>query len=411
MNKIYFKLTFIFLLSLSVVARINCPDYKAVVCHAGSEINPHYVEVCVSFSSLYGHLAEHENDYYGECGLRNVKKSYVCNAGMRHQDVDNQICINKDEGEPRFVSQCEPGAANCVCTSAKDLYLFDYFSVELSTYNPLTEVSSNTEVKNINAGKATFNVATTDPAYTRITEDNGLSFKLGSERLNGEYFVDTCWMNTTGLEQYSLDFTINSSVIAESSNGISYPIHSGLHSRFLLYCDQNFDGNFDYSTVSLVDGTSYLPFGTGQQASFDYAVSNSEFCFIRQSFKEIYPDRMRDWDLKNITVLNNVESHEEVITDGPIRICHVQEITNGNNNGTNGSYGSMIETVKVGASFQTIDNKKIYECTNLRFNNSDHLKSYIKYGKDEKDFRDVHQHDYVGICNNICGPIHGNGAN
>lgn len=394
--------------------RVNCPDYKAVVCHAGSVNNPNFQEICVSFSSLYGHLAEHEMDYYGECGLRNVKAAYACNAGLRHQDADKTICIQKDNDFEQYVDSCG-SSKNCTCYASKDLYKFDYFNVQTASFDPYTQEVEDLifSTRDIQAGQDRFKVATSEPAKTVIKSENGLSFRLGSERLNAQYFVDMCWTNTTGSQDYQLDFSLDSRISSnwQGVGPIDYPSISNLYTKFQLFCDINFDGVYDYDTATLVDSTEYVPFSVGQYSRFDFSVYNAEFCYVRQAFIENNMSMARPWDLKGITVLNNLISDEEVIQDGPIEICHVQEITNGNSNGTNGSYGSMIETVTVGTSFTTIEKKKIYECTNLRFNDSNHLKTYIKYGKDEKDFRDVHQHDYVGICNNICGPIHGNGAN
>lgn len=409
--KIIFSLLFII---SSAFAKIACPDYKAVVCHAGSEINPHFVEVCVSFSSLYGHLAEHANDYYGECSLRNVKQSYVCNAGLRQKDVDDKICIRRDGDATAYVSDCGT-SKNCTCTSAKDLFQFDFFAVDLADFDPaLAIVTSNYTTKNIQAGKERYKVATADPARTIIASQNGLAFNLGSERMNAEYFVDACWMNTTGMEEYSLEFSVDSRITSNTqgdNSSIDYASASGLQSRFLLYCDTTFDGVFDLNSVSMIESTSYLPFNIGQYAKFEYTVADAEFCFIRQSLIETNPMQMRPWNLKNIVVTNNVTSHEEIPVERPIEICHISEISKHGGNGTNNNYSSMIETVRVGQPFSTNAGNKIYECSNLRFNNSDHLKAYVSFAKDAQDFRDIHQHDYVGTCNNICGPIHGNGAN
>lgn len=408
------KIIYIFLFIFSnAMAKVACPDYKAVVCHAGSVNNPNFVEICVSFSSLYGHLAEHSNDYYGECTLRNVKSSYVCNAGLRQKDVNDKICIRRDIDQTVYVNNCD-GSSNCTCSSAKDLFIFDFFDVSKADFDPFDGVETSVySTSHIQAGKDRYKVATPDPATTRIANENGLSFNLGSERMNAEYFVDACWMNTTGLEEYELDFSIDSKITSNTQGdnvSLDYAQASGLQSRFLLYCDSVFDGVFNYETAQVVASTNYAPFNVGQYTRFDYNVSDSEFCFIRQSLIETKPMAMRPWNLKNIVVSNNVTSHEEVPADRQIEICHINEISK-NGHGTNGDYSSLIESVRVGQPFSTVDGKKIYECSNLRFENSDHLKAYISFAKDSKDFRDIHQHDYVGTCNNICGPIHGNGAN
>ncbi|EQC50503.1 hypothetical protein [Bacteriovorax sp. DB6_IX] len=409
-----YLIALIFILTAQVQARVNCPDYKAVVCHAGSEINPHYVEICVSFSSLYGHLAEHEMDYYGECRLRNVKAAYACNAGMRHKDANETICIQRDNDETRYVASCGE-SKNCMCSGFVNQFVFDYFNVEMSTYNPFLDLSALSEVKNIQAGQDRFMAATNTPATTKIKSEGGLSFYLGSERMNGEYFVDMCWTNTTGSQQYDLDFSLSSSIISNIDNGQTYPEVTDLKSKYHLFCDYDFDGYFNYDSLVRVESSPEVPFQLGTYANYDFSISNAEFCVVRQTFEERQPERMRPWDLKKITVLNNLNIETPIPNDGPIRICHVQEITNGGgpggNNGTNHSYGPHIAAVTVGQPFQTVNKKKIHECTQLEFRDSDHLKEYIKHGKDNKEFRDIHQHDYVGNCYSTCGPIHGNGAN
>jgi hypothetical protein len=405
---------FLTFISVSVFAKNSCPDYKAVVCHAGSEVNPHFVEICVSFSSLYGHLAEHEMDYYGPCRLRNIKAPYACNAGMRQKDSAGVICIQRDGDETKYVSSCGD-SKNCYCSGPSDQYLFDFFRVDLVDFNPFTEEETNPLTKNIQAGKDRFKAATNSPASTKIVTEGGLSFNLGSERMHGEYFVDMCWMNTTGSEQYDLDFSVQSNIIANTDNGIPYPLVTDLKSKYHVFCDYDFDGVANYDSLSHVQTSTEVPFQVGSIASYDFNVSNAEFCIVRQSFKEMMPEVMRPWDLKKIVVQNNLEIDVPPYNDGPINICHVQEITNGGgpggNNGTNHSYGPHIAAVTVGIPFQTINKKKIHECTQLQFRDSDHLKEYIKHGKDNKEFRDIHQHDYVGTCRSTCGPIHGNGAN
>ena len=409
----YLIILFTFI-SISAHAKNSCPDYKALVCHAGSEINPNYVEVCVSFSSLYGHLAEHEMDYYGECRLKDVKAPYACNAGMRQKNSSEVICIRKDEDETRYVSSCGD-SKNCMCSGPDDQYLFDYFKVDLIEYNPFVGSEASPTQKHVEAGKNNFELATENPANTKIVSEGGLSFNLGAERMNGEYFVDMCWMNTTGSKKYDLDFTIQSRITTHSDNGTDYPTVSGLKSRYKIYCDYDFDGVYTYDTLTRIDESPNLPFEVGDITSYDFNISDAEFCIVRQSFKETKPEVMRPWDLKNIVVQNNLDIDVPPYTDGPIRICHVQEITNGGgpggNNGTNHSYGPHIAAVTVGTPFQTVNKKKIHECTQLQFDDSDHLKAYIKHGKDNKEFRDIHQHDYVGTCRSACGPIHGNGAN
>lgn len=409
-----FILLLITFFNFSAFAVNSCPDYKAVVCHAGSVNNPNFVEICVSFSSLYGHLAEHEMDYYGPCRLRNVQAPYACNAGMRQKDSSDVICIRKDEDATRYVADCGD-SKNCMCSGPNDQYLFDYFKVNVADFNPFTEEESNRRDTHVNAGKDNFTLATTAPATTRIKTDGGLSFNLGAERMNGEYFVDMCWMNTTGSESYDLDFSIQSYISAHSEIGTNYPEASGLKSRFKIYCDYDFDGVYDYNTLSGVEQSPELPFEVGGIATYGFNIANAEFCVVRQAFKETKPEQMRPWDLKKIVVQNNLEIDVPEFNEGPINICHVQEITNGGgpggNNGTNHSYGPHIAAVTVGTPFQTINKKKVHECTQLQFRDSDHLKEYIKHGKDNKEFRDIHQHDYVGTCRALCGPIHGNGAN
>ncbi len=405
---------FLIFISSSVLAKNNCPDYKALVCHAGSEINPNYVDICVSFSSLYGHLAEHEMDYYGPCRLKDIKTPYVCNAGMRQKDSAAQICIRKDENSTEYVADCGD-SRNCTCSGPTDHYLYDFFRVDLVDFDPFSEVSTNLETRNIQAGKDRFKAATNTPATKRIVNEGGLSFNLGSERMNGEYFVDMCWMNTTGTKQYDLDFNIQSNIIGHSEIGATYTEVTDLKSKYHIYCDYDFDGVYDYDTLTKVESSTEVPFQIGTIATYDFNISNAEFCVVRQAFREMKPEVMRPWDLKKITVQNNLEIDVPPYNEGPINICHVQEITNGGgpggNNGTNHSYGPHIAAVTIGTPFQTVNKKKIHECTQLQFDDSDHLKAYIKHGKDNKEFRDIHQHDYVGTCRSTCGPIHGNGAN
>ena len=418
-NMKYFLLL-ITLISFSASAQQACPDYKATICHAGNDNdNPgriKYNDLCVSFSSLYGHFAEHDLDYYGPCRLKDVKAPYACNAGMRQKDSSATICIQRDIDGDKYVESCGE-SKNCVCSGPDNQYLYNYFIADVVEFNPFLDNTSAVSTLHINSGKNTYEVATTSPSTTKIIDDGGLSFNIGSDRMNAEYFVDMCWMNTTGEQEYSLDFNISSNVISNSDNGQHYPTVSDLHSKYLLYCDYEFDGLADYSSLEEVSASSRIPYRIGGDSTYEYTVSNAEFCILRQGFKEKKPEVLRPWDLKKITVQNDLIIDVPDFVSGPINICHVQEITNDDNNGTHSGYSDEIDAVTVGLPFITTvlkpngQIKSQHECTQLRFNDSDHLREFVKFGKDNKTIRDIHQHDYVGTCRSACGPIHGNGAN
>lgn len=381
--KIYLiLLTFI---SFSAFSNSACPSYKAQICHAGSEKNPNFVDLCVSFSSLWGHFAHHELDYYGPCRLKNLKNPYVCNAGMRHKDAATEVCYKIENDEIEYVNECGD-SYNCYCSPAQVANNFDYFSISIGEFNPFNEQVSNITRKDIHAGKNDFATATQNPLFSKIIADNGMSFNLGTERLNGEYFVDMCWVNTTGLSDYELDFNLTSRIDSAEHTNRSYSDVSGVQTKFQLLCDFSNTDDYSSSNLSLVKESSYTPFNIGGIFGFNFKVESAKYCILRQRFVEVYPEFLRPNDLKKITVENKLNAIDVPnYQDSPIQICHVEAVKEKGKNG--------------------------YKCTQFTFTNSDALKNYIVTFDKNKDFQDIHQHDYVGICNNTCGPIHGNGAN
>lgn len=391
----------LFIFSLNAMAGNSCPSYKAQVCHAGSSVNPHFVDICVSFSSLWGHFSTDEYDYYGPCRLNNLKDPYVCNAGMRHKDAQDQICYTIENDEIHYVNECGE-SSNCYCSPAEVANQFDFFSYFIGDFNPFEGSIQNVRNQSTSAGKDTYNTATSNPLWTRLVTDNGLSFNLGTERMNGEYFVDMCWVNTTGVDEYSLDFNVNSVIESGEHNGASYSVVSGLLTKFQLLCDYVIDGQYNSNTLTLVKDTDYTSFSIGSLFGMNYKVENAEYCILRQKMMETRSEYMRPHDLKKIVVQNTMKADVDDYQDGAIQICNVQA---NKKNGTIESTPPMTDVMK----FQFSNNG--YTCTQLEFQNSDHLKEYIvTYGK-RNEFLKIHQHDYVGICNNTCGPIHGNGAN
>lgn len=389
------------IISFSALAGNSCPSYKAQVCHAGSEVNPNFVDICVSFSSLWGHFSNHDHDYYGPCRLRNLKNPYVCNAGMRHKDASSEVCYIVEEDNMTYVNECGD-AKNCYCSSPEVANQFDFFSFFIGEFNPFNETIQNVRSEKLSAGKESFNVATNNPLWNRILTENGLSFNLGTERMNGEYFVDMCWVNTTGVSQYTLDFNVGSIIESATHNNLSYPDTTGLMTKFQLLCDFNFDGQYNSTSLSLVRDTDYSPFNVGGVLGIQYKVENAEYCILRQKLVETKPEFLRPHDLKKIVVQNTMLADAVEYDDGLINICNVQA---NKKNGTIETTPMMSDVAK----FSFSNNK--HTCTQLQFANSEHLKSYIvTYGK-LNEFLKIHQHDYVGICNNTCGPIHGNGAN
>ncbi|MDD0853354.1 hypothetical protein HBN50_09610 [Halobacteriovorax sp. GB3] len=405
MKKLLLTPFILFVLGLSSLA---CPDYKTVVCHSGS--GAHYGEICISFSGLWGHLAQHDLDYYGKCnavGDEGIPKPYVCNAGLRQKDLDEEICFEKGRLEEfnEYV-ECR-NSSNCVCFDKKDLYLADFMSGQLSTFNPYTEEISNTTSLNLQAKKNLFQVFGTDPFFQTLATDQGLSFEIGSERMNAEYFVDTCFTNTSGLEEYSISFRLNSTISTNLyQTQVDYPSMSKLKSKYLLYCDSVYDGLLNYDTVSLEKEGSFFDFRAGQIHNDSVTIQNKEACVIRQYFKENELSLARQHDLKKITVSNLYESYDEEFnfSGDQVDICHVQALKQ---NGLSFPLPGLPSDPIV--RLNGVSSK--YACFQMTFTDRDQVKRYVSSYHSNTEYKKIHQHDYVGLCRSVCGPIHGNGAN
>lgn len=370
------KILILVTLFLSVHAHaIQCDQKtKTIVCHAGSEINPNYVNICVDFAALWGHFAHHSMDMYGECPTQS-KQPYACNAGIKHLAPTATICYQNDN----FLTStnCDD-SENCTCSYAQDEQnKLDYLKLDYSNIDGQEIEGSKLTQASKTAQYATAFDRSEFGKYKIETET--LNFNLGSERIGSEYFVDIC-MESPGAdnrEKFNLDIalTLADGVLNQSP----YVSMTNLKIKTEIYCKKNMK-NLNKVFRNLVYETSYNSYTTGGMF-LNPSISKNDFCVVRHLFKENQNiSYMRKWKHLNVKASSLVDNNEEDVTeDGPFDICHVQQTK--------------------------VRGKKTYQCEDLRFTSGENYINYILVYNNVRAWRQDHQHDYKGRCESVCGPL------
>lgn len=380
-----------YLFSINLIAGI-CDNINQVpICHRGAGAHPHdkSVSICIDFGGLWGHIAQHPEDYVGECTVDIEENLHVwaCNAGLRHPDHNDQKCFDMNNGGIS-VPNCD-GLNNCLC-SGEDLpqvlNSFDYFNFQKAPYfqgNQLQAYSSST----LKAGRSSFIQASSDQGSDILNPDTGVTFSLGSERFGSNYFVDLCYeVLDERLVSEPMDLKVSMTLKTNAFNsGDGYTQSSQLTHRSGVFCDYNDIGSaFDFSNVPTFS-TPLLPYN-GAPSSFNTIITGAKSCFARLLFNEEQNDLLRPWDLKNITVdatINVAPVNPLPPLDEGLTFCNVRQVR-GNQ----------------------------YECFQQSFPDTASLRVYMTSQYNNiPDWRQAHNKDYRGLCRSECRPLTGAEAN
>lgn len=402
-------LAFIFSIGIMAKPSVDCPFNKMPVCHAGSNINPNYVDICIDFAGLFGHFGKmnsnnspnfgheeqrHEPDRFGKCQVEEIK-GFSCNAGLRHVRPNSQLCYNRIDGSACLPNECEIGqTCNCVCAGSNPQWPSDFIRYKFSSipgwvysegeiikdlFELLSPITFQERVKQ--AGEFDYNEVTDNPFYTLLDNEGSLSFNLGSTRIGSEYFVDTCWYHPAK-EAPSTAHKITTSLTETSSifnNANSYLPTVNAQSRIEVFCGEDEDLSFEIPMAPIYS-TAYTPFYGGQK-NYNVNIDDSNFCLVRHFIKEIEQDFTRPWDLKRVSLQaeTKVSPLEQTPDIFPMSICHLKP--------------------KVGPG------RKQYTCQQLYFQDQEDYVIYIQQYNNVNDWRQDHNHDYRGICEKPDGEV------
>lgn len=328
----------IVLFTQNVLAKRECldPD-KFPVCHAGSSINPNYVNICVDFASLWGHFANHENDYYGECKNADADiVAYTCNAGLSFSPATKKIC--QDNATGLSVSTCD-NLKNCTCSNNPALesqYQSNYFTAHMASFF----AGEQFYYDEFDFENLAFNEIFTLGEYGRVTEaaqelgkyvlspNNKLKFHFGSERFGAKYFVDTCVRYVGDLPAGDKILIGHQSVIL-SENASTYRQKADLKYKYELFCDHSTTTSVDFSvSTSPVSSTVILPFNSAGLV-WQQNIPAKKFCFIRTTFFEnanadyLRPQKLQNVEFQNSTLLT-LDSSSTSSEDLPVNVCYVE---------------------------------------------------------------------------------------
>ncbi|PIK16105.1 hypothetical protein [Halobacteriovorax sp. JY17] len=365
MNKVTLALLFIFaIFSAPVRAGNICGDNKLnkiTICHAGSENNPHFVNICVDFSAVHGHLKNHSHDSVGECGSSAESLSdgivYACNAGIKHEKPNSRVCYLRTNPavscNPSISCSPETSSCDCICSGTSD----GPNNVDFMKYSGRI-FADNEELENIgdenfwagtsqaktsiaihNSGSIDgegFVVATHTPE-NYVLRNNSLSFELGSELHGTEYFVDLCWKNINKDFAGKFEFTPKYSFKNKQLFGQTYVDSAEILTRTDIECTDEDDYIFNLFDEAL----SIFPSQMSELFPQVGSVDGVSFCRVRHYFKED-SKTFRPWNLNAIEVITSLEVKltEDQVTpvDEGVKLCHPISAIPGNTNGsTNGN--------------------------------------------------------------------------
>ncbi|ATH08304.1 hypothetical protein BIY24_10195 [Halobacteriovorax marinus] len=352
------------IISTQVSAGNICSDKKLnkiTICHAGSEHNPHFVNICVDFAAVHGHLKNHSHDSVGACGSTTQSLNdgvvYACNAGIKHIKPASRVCYQRSNPSLSCnPSTCESGqSCDCVCSGETDgpnvVDFMKYNGRSFSNVDQLNEIENDsfwggtlqarTSTYSQNSGQVDsegFVVATHDPS-NYVLRNNSLSFELGSELFGTEYFVDLCWKNTN--EDYAGEFEITPKYSYKNKQlfGQSYVETADILTRTDVECTDDKNKKFNLFDESWLLFPSQMSEILPQVGTVD----GVSFCRVRHYFKE-NSNSFRPWDTKAIEVSTSLEvtltEDQETPLDQGVKLCHPIASVPGNTNGMTNSHGS-----------------------------------------------------------------------
>ena len=368
-------------LSSNVFAGNVCSDNhpgKITICHAGNDndnpAEPHFVNVCVDFSSVHGHLKNHTLDSVGECGTSQLLEgiAYACNAGIKHEAPSEQVCYRRSN--PALT--CNPSVScsgdlsspscDCVCSGVNGgANNVDFMSYNGRSFTELDELFqrgdedfwentkySKTSNPGQNSGSVDLDgfVVATNNARNYVLKSETLSFNLGSELFGSEYFVDICWANTNIDYAGSFDLKPKYGYKNKSFFGDTYVDTANIITKTEVECTDKSDN------VSNVFDENYLMF-PGQINDLEPYVGTVEdvsFCRVRHYFKED-TEAFRPWKLNAIDVTTSLEvtlTGDQTTPDKGIRLCHVIVVEDSSSsdtgNGNSSGSSSNVEVCQLG---------------------------------------------------------------
>lgn len=331
----------IFLISSPVVAKRACVDPdKFPVCHAGSEKNPNYVNICVDFAALWGHFANHSLDYYGECQSQDADiVAYTCNAGLNFSPSNQKIC--RDLTTNTVVNDCS-NSSNCVCSNdpyTEAQYEANYFKFLIAPFFEgdqfyLDEFDFEslgyTEYLTLGGYNQTAFAAPAVGKYV-LEPNSTLQFHFGSERFGNTYFVDTCFRYVGDLPTNAKISIRHQNTIVSENNAL-YRQKAQLKQKYELFCDHSTTTSTDYSVSSAPVASTVFSHYNGVGLNWSQVIPAKKFCYIRTTLSEnpLVTD-LRPQSLQVVTYQNQTEVNLDNYTPGsddlPVNICYIDNRT------------------------------------------------------------------------------------
>ena len=327
--------------SFSVEAKRACTDPdKFPVCHAGSEKNPNYVNICVDFAALWGHFAQHSMDYYGECQTNDADiVAYTCNAGLNFSPSNQKIC--RDLTTNTIVSSCSD-SKNCICSNdpyTEAQYQANYFKFLIAPFFEgdqfyLDEFDFETlgysEYLTLGGYNQTAQAANAQGKYV-LESNSTLQFHFGSERFGNTYFVDTCFRYVGDLPT-SDKITIRHQNTIISENNALYRQKAQLKQKYELFCDHSTSTSTNYAVSNTPVASTVFSSYNGVGLNWTQVIPAKKFCYIRTTLSEnpLVTD-LRPQSLQVVTYQNQTDINLENYTPGsddlPVNICYIDNRT------------------------------------------------------------------------------------
>jgi hypothetical protein len=346
----YFILFTIFFVTSTIeVSAKACKDNKLgkiTICHAGNDNNNpgrvNFVNICVDFAAVHGHLKNHDHDSVGPCGTTELKDgvALACNAGIKHEEPTSQVCYRRSNP----VETCQPTSCvigetcDCVCSGISGgANNVDFMTLNGRSFEDIEQLEdidsdlfwtdskiSRTSNPSLNNGHVDINnfVVATNSEENFVLRDDSLSFHLGSELFGAEYFVDLCWKNIN--EDFAGEFDIKPKYGYKNKSGFgsSYVSEADITTRTEVYClDKDTNSEF------LLFDENYLSFPGQSQDLEPYvgSVEDVSFCRVRHYFKE-NSNFFRSWNSNAIEVATTLEvtltDSDQNISDKGLTLCH-----------------------------------------------------------------------------------------
>lgn len=366
-----------FILSSHVVAGNICGDNKLdkiTICHAGSNNNPNFVNICVDLSAVHGHLKNHSHDSVGPCGSSGESLSdgivYACNAGIKHEKPASRLCYSRTNPSLSCKPEsCESGqSCDCVCSGEDGSSIVDFMTFSGRSFSSNSDLESitnesfwsgttqsRTSIESQSYGfvdSEGFVVATNSPE-NYVLRTNSLSFQLSSELYGSEYFVDLCWKNVN--DSYAGEFEISPKYSFKNKQlfGETYTESANILTRTDVECVDDNEQSFNLFEESL----SYFPSQMSELLPQIGTVDRVSFCRVRHYFKED-SENFRPWELNAIEVTTSLDvsltSDQNAPNDTGVKLCHPISITEysgssrkGSGNGNGNGNGNDADSSKV----------------------------------------------------------------